>query len=889
MEENMRKQFVFSIITAVYNVEEYLEEAILSIVNQTIGFKRNVQLILVNDGSPDSSGEICKRYKEKYPKNIVYIEKENGGVSSARNQGLQVASGQYVNFMDSDDKLEEDALEKVKHFFESRGEEIDLVALPLRFFDAEEGNHILSDKFSFTRVVDVTEEIDALQLHCSSTFINNEIIKHFQFNPNLKYGEDAEIVNKIILDKEKYGVIADSFYMYRKRQGESSAIQNAKNAKENYIPVLEHFHKELIRYSLDKKGYIGKYLQNVLLYELSWKIKRPTVLETTMDEGEREEFWKLLSEILVHIEDDIIWNMKNLSWNLKKYLIELKQHVNVREESYYLNKNDDMVFCFKKRAIVKLSDQRVYFDIVNVGNKILQLQGKFNSFFQKDTFCIYIKKAVNGKEELFQVNPVRMIYNDIYSIDRLVDEMYTFEIEIPIGKREDIYISCCLEFKNREYPVSMEFTENSMLPAKYKSIYAISKGRVLRKENGILKIELYHKQNVEQYEYFLQKEIIEKNELTYEEIISIRNEYLQTYEENKDRRIWLFTDRDAVADDNAERLFCYLSDKKDGIERIFIINEEAKAFNTLQQFGKVVGFGTREHKLLTLQAEKIISSHANEITYHPFGRLAAAFSGFMDADRVFLQHGVIYTDLSDWLCKKNKNIKLFITSAKEEYKDIINGNYGYDEAQVALVGMPRYDTLKDEAKKEILFMPTWDSNLIKLVNGVTIYNDKFKESEMFQRINSFLNDERLLAALRQYNYILRFRPHPNLMIQINDFTISEEIEIVDVNTSYQDVFRTGSLLVTDYSSVQFDFAYMKKPVVYYQYLPCHHDITYFDVETMGFGEIVKEQDELIELLISYMSNECSMKEKYKRRVDNFFAYTDYNNCQRVYEAIMNLE
>lgn len=79
------KDYKISIITAVYNVEEYLEEMIESVLEQTIGFE-NIQLILVDDGSVDSSGEICDRYAEQYPNNIVVVHKENGGVSTARNE-----------------------------------------------------------------------------------------------------------------------------------------------------------------------------------------------------------------------------------------------------------------------------------------------------------------------------------------------------------------------------------------------------------------------------------------------------------------------------------------------------------------------------------------------------------------------------------------------------------------------------------------------------------------------------------------------------------------------------------------------------------------------------------------------------------------------------------
>lgn len=113
---NTNYLFKFSIVTAVYNVAPYLSEAIDSILSQDIGFLESVELILVDDGSTDTSGAICDEYQHKYPKNIVVIHKPNGGVASARNAGIAVARGRYVNFMDSDDKLTPDTLSSVYDF-----------------------------------------------------------------------------------------------------------------------------------------------------------------------------------------------------------------------------------------------------------------------------------------------------------------------------------------------------------------------------------------------------------------------------------------------------------------------------------------------------------------------------------------------------------------------------------------------------------------------------------------------------------------------------------------------------------------------------------------------------------------------------------------------------
>ena len=94
-------------------------------------------------------------------------------------------------------------------------------------------------------------------------------------------------------------------------------------------------------------------------------------------------------------------------------------------------------------------------------------------------------------------------------------------------------------------------------------------------------------------------------------------------------------------------------------------------------------------------------------------------------------------------------------------------------------------------------------------------------------------------------------------------------------------------MITDYSSVFFDFAYLKKPIIYYQSSDDYHfEEGYFDYETMGFGPVVKSEDELVDSIINYMKNDCIMEDSYKKRVDDFFKYTDRNNCKRVYEWVL---
>ena len=116
--------FIISVITSVYNTQNYLTESIDSVISQTIGFSKNIQLILVNDGSTDGSEDICLTYQSHFPNNIIYIRKDHSGPSESRNIGLKYAKGKYINFLDSDDRLATDSCERVVNFFDDHYEEL---------------------------------------------------------------------------------------------------------------------------------------------------------------------------------------------------------------------------------------------------------------------------------------------------------------------------------------------------------------------------------------------------------------------------------------------------------------------------------------------------------------------------------------------------------------------------------------------------------------------------------------------------------------------------------------------------------------------------------------------------------------------------------------------
>ena len=182
-------------------------------------------------------------------------------------------------------------------------------------------------------------------------------------------------------------------------------------------------------------------------------------------------------------------------------------------------------------------------------------------------------------------------------------------------------------------------------------------------------------------------------------------------------------------------------------------------------------------------------------------------------------------------------------------------------------------------------MPSW-RRYLNHENKYTI-----SDSSYFKTYNSLINNKKLIETAKEHGYEIIFRPHPHVYRFIDLFDENKYVKIDYERGSYQDLFKKGALLVTDYSSVAFDFAYLKKPVLYYQYGEDYHfnlDESYFDYDKMGFGEVCESEDDLIKLIEEYMENDCKMKEKHIKNVEDYFIFTDTNNCYRVHEAIKKI-
>ena len=337
------------------------------------------------------------------------------------------------------------------------------------------------------------------------------------------------------------------------------------------------------------------------------------------------------------------------------------------------------------------------------------------------------------------------------------------------------------------------------------------------------------------------------------------------------------------------------------VRAYFLISEKSDDYARMKSVGSILEPFSWKHKMIHLLATKLVSSQASPFVINPFN---AAFAPYRDIlsnqNFIFLQHGIIKDDISGWLNRYSKDIKGFITSAQPEYESILDYDYYYTPNEVWLTGLPRHDLLYNDAKKLITLMPTWRKylNVGKgqvYKNGIWSLDDSFKNTDYYKFYNGILNNSRLLDAAEQCGYTIQFMPHPNVIDYIDMFERNNKCVFLTAATPYKKVFAESDLVLTDYSSAVFDFLMLRKPVIYCQFdaesfFSGEHVYTrgYFDYERDGFGEVEYTLESTVDRIIEYMQNNCQLKEVYRDRIDKFLAFNDKNNCERVFERIIQL-
>lgn len=873
--------YLFSIITAVYQAEPYLEETISSVLSQDIGFEKNVQLILVDDGSLDRSGEICDDYAKRYPDNIKIVHQENKGVSAARNAGLELASGRYLNFLDSDDKLSADALRHVYDFFVCHEDETDVVAIPMKHFGRISGSYWENYRFDQgTRVIDLREEPIHSMSSVSSAFFKQEEKYRIHFDPRLSNGEDIKVFLLYLYPKMTLGAVHQGTYFYRRKPESGSLSQTGYLKKSWYFEWFSCLVDEICQFYQEKLGFVPGFVQCTLLGEYQWRILTKNSPAKALSQPEIQQYKEILFSSLAWFEDSYILAQQVLLPS-HKLLLLCKKYNASPVETY---PDQDRCLTIQGHSLWRDRDQIIYIDFLTIRAGTLEIDGYARILCLEPTDTVSVTISCNN--DTIPCQPVARDANLYCLGDELVAHGIPFRASIPLDGMDQKGGLNQIEFfveinGHRICRKNIHFGRFCPLNQRLEHTCWATQDIIFTYQDGTIFWRFSQGwRDRWRCERKLCKEIAAKGDQAGKEAAHTRR-LVFWYQMLIRRKIFLISDREDRGGDNGEAFFRYLlREKPSGIRPIYVISKDSSDYRRLKkEGGSVIPFGGKRDRLYALLGEKtvILSSHDDRRKskfYYAGLRHQAPF--------VFLQHGVTKDDVSGWLNRYQQNFSLFLTSTQPEYQSIREGAYHYDDPTIQLTGMPRFDQLYRDEKNIVTIMPTWRSYLKS--------ERELARSDYYCFFQKLFCHPELHRAAKQLGYQLWFCPHPNAGLA--GINTDPSVHRWKHSIPYRDIFAQSNLLVTDYSSTAFDFAYLGKPVVYCQFdkerfFSGKHTYTagYFDYEKDGFGEVEYDLESTVSRIIEYMETDCRLKPIYQKRIEKTFAFQDQNNCKRVLESV----
>ena len=354
------------------------------------------------------------------------------------------------------------------------------------------------------------------------------------------------------------------------------------------------------------------------------------------------------------------------------------------------------------------------------------------------------------------------------------------------------------------------------------------------------------------------------------------------------RNVWIISERGNDARDNGYFFYRYMVEKHPEIQIYYIIKSSSADAERITSDDRVEPNSFQHFVLFALSTVRI-SSHAwgGDVPEVDYYRKLGLYK--LSRKRVvFLQHGII-KDYLPSLCYPAIRPDIFICGAEPEWR-YIHDHFNHPEGVAQYTGLARYDTLSNfTAKNQILVMPTFR----RYLQGIS--SEEFLTEEYYKAWQSLLESKEVIDLLEKKRIILIFYPHYEMQKYVHLFhSFSDRVIIADFDHyDVQTLLKESKLMVTDFSSVFFDFSYMRKPVIYYhfdrdRYIKGHYDYTqgYFDYDTMAPGKVVFDENSLVDEIRSCIESNFSVGNEYSKRRDIFFTKSDQQNCERIFNAII---
>ena len=808
--------------------------------------------------------------------------------------------GDYVTYLYGGDKWSDSALLKVEKVA-SQYSGNSIIMMNKKMPDGSSGAFAREVSSKKVIVQNLWKKFYCYPFYFGGTFLTVSSFKNQEFHEELGIEAErefflslcAEVMQVLYLDEACY-------YSSRAQEGDHTFFEDIYDA-DWYERSFSDFWIPFLAKKRESDGQIPSFIQYHLLFTIrsrilsNWNNRNKHVIP----EGQERHCLELMGQALQYVDDDIMFNC---------YKIEECQVPDSVKWIYGILKHGE-TFRFEKRYLSgipyygsgntvfnKLANLKTNILFMNYENGCLCIDGTVHPILFSMADDVYF--MFNGKK--FSLN-----YNGRYALTKVfgvsIYKNHSFHVELPMEDVKDTHLFCFANFGKESIKIFFSYESHfSRMSGAFQNSYWCfgneSLYMAVKSEDG-MRIRAVAAKDKRKQEHLLSKEMFLSFSKRAWLFLAIRKVYFMMRPFMKRKPIWMYLDKIYKGGDSSEYLYRYAKKQKDGIQHYYLIDKHSTDYKRLKKLGyKPLVRGSIKHRLVFLMADMMVISNSTVFAFNNFGLPNSSYiRDLVDFHVCCVQHGMSVQKIAVAQNRLRDNTRLYFCASRYEIQNLSKPIYdyvGYDALK--LTGVPRYDGLVNDDKKQILISPTWRMQAavpVRTSEGEQRdYNPLFKESTYFKVYNALINDPRLIEAAKKYGYRIKYVLHPIVSAQVDDFDKNDYVDVIPAvgDMSYERMFCESSLMVTDFSGIQFDFAYMRKPLVYLHHkdIPQHYEEGTFFYDTMAFGEIAKDNDELIDLLCEYMENGCKMKEEYVRRADDFFYYNDRNNCQRIYATMI---
>lgn len=892
---------VISVILPYLEENNKIVDTLSSICKQKGFDSTQIEVLIIDttgtDSSRDAIGDlsICKVITTT----AVKTEAE------ACNLAKGNAVGEYITFCRCGDVFSEEYFQKCLSAF-SEFENVPFIGVK-RFccnpvFENKKANRLNRPADNRNKAISLVDEPYAVNTEVCGTLFKADIIKKYTFNTELKYEYFQEFMLKIQMEYPEFIEVSGAEYDYFMPVEDDFLYFIPSNYIDWYKKSMEEFLIPLAENSKKKFGSIPEFIQFYLMFAVSTRFlsNMNNRNKRNMNTEELSDFFDSARKVLQYVDNNYVLNKnKYKSFGYSEEAAEmfymLKYNctfdemplVNVEgKNEVYLN--CDNVF------VARLADQRVGMHIIDYRDGKLIIDGSFRRVFNLKDIELYVK---------FNNQKFKLTDTDRYSLTKYFGisayKKFTFHLELPLDPKKgrqtvEFFARYRYTVISLKYSFLHHWSKFTLTPG---NAYWRFNQYIAHIENAkVIVIEKSSALNTLKSELKFLPGVFKESKRAF----ITRIQYWLTRPFFKNKKIWLMYDKLYKGGDSAEYLYRYCADKNDGIKRYYIIDGNTSDYKSLKEAGlKPVKNHSFKHKMIFLNTDIALITNSNVFPFNGYNMDRSRFiRGLCNFPSMCLQHGLSVQKCAMAQQRIVDNTQMYFIASKHEYENLSNHAYNYSNFDILkMTGIGRYDGLINNDQKQILLSPTW-----RMYNAMPVttsegeqrtYNPEFQHTTYYKIYNDLINNQKLIDTAKRTGYKIKYLLHPILSAQVDDFVPNPYVEVISSvgDLSYEKILTESSLMVTDYSGVQFDFAYMKKPLVYFHpsQLPAHYEDGGFFYDTMGFGEICTESEQLVDTLCEYMENGCVMKPEYVARVVEFYEYDDHNNCERIYKEILKYQ